>query len=152
VYYHFSDKSTLFTESLTAVFSRVRQHTLGILMLDLPLRERLQHITLAVLSVSEAFATFETAMFEAVDDLSEDQLMAIRGSQHAIHLDVMQFLSAAAQRGEIAKGDPKLRTYAYMALLSVGHFRGLDNKPHFPDRGLLAEGLVDLLFRGLDAR
>lgn len=148
VYYHFADKAALLREALVAMFGRVRRATARILAAPTPLYDRLVSLAEAVLALPEPLARFEILLREAQDDLSAEQLAAIRAAEDAVGGDLVVAMRDAADRGEIAGTDPVLLAHAFLSLMRVGQVLTPTGGLRFPDHERSARALMRMLWYG----
>ncbi|WP_054958083.1 TetR/AcrR family transcriptional regulator [Paenibacillus dakarensis] len=143
IYYYFDGKPQLFTAAVSAVLERARASTSQLLNQDLPLRERLIHVSEAKLSRSHG--DFETIMREARPSLSPEQLDEITSKEEQLHECLAEHLTQAMEAGEIRRTDPLLTAHAFSAVLMLGIREIAKGTP--ADK--LARDIVDLFWDGL---
>ncbi|QGQ99508.1 TetR/AcrR family transcriptional regulator [Paenibacillus psychroresistens] len=120
VYYYYVNKANLFTAAVVQMMTNIRRYTLMILERKESLRQRLTLVAEAYLH-NNSHVNFDTLMKEATPSLSEEQLEAMRDAEMAIHLEMANEFQAAMDRGEIAKGNVMLLSYAFSALMMIGN-------------------------------
>ena len=150
VYYHFSDKATLFVAAAHHVFDRARSATERLLAQPGSLRGRLLEIAKVVLALPRPFTEFDAMMHEATLDLSPEQITDIHAQERSVDEVIEQACFTAAQRGEIRAPDPMLAAHGFLALLRVGQARDEEGNPRLPDTLRTADVLIDMLWGGID--
>ena len=152
VYYHFADKAALLSESLIAMFDRVRTGADRVLSGPDTLQERLVRIAEAVLALPEPLMRFEILLREARDDLTPAQLASIRAAEDGVSDAVVCAMRTGVARGELRSVDPTLLGHAFLSLLYIGQSRAPGGGLRFPDHAASARALVDMLWNGVAGR
>lgn len=148
VYYYFTNKSRLFTESVVFVLGMARDVTARLLNEPLPLKERLIRIATGHLTVNRA--DFPTMMKEASAYLSDEQLLQIREAEEAIHGVMADSFRDAADKGELEPLPPVFLSHAFSALLMLGNRRPVMNAYASPEQA--ARQIVALFMEGTARR
>lgn len=146
VYYHYHNKSVLFTKSITYVLSIAYTSTENILSSSLSLKEQL--IEIAIKQMGNAHMDFESLMRDASIDLSIEQIEEIRSAETNIHSLLSHVFASSIAEGQIADDhEPRILAHAYTALLTVRNHKMLSE--YEPNMEELAIKLVDLFWKGL---
>lgn len=148
VYYYFSNKAVLFTESLLFVLGMANKHTAVIMNGPGSLRERL--IQVASRHMRNTHVDFETMMREASTGLSEEQIAAIRQGESSLHAVMEESFLAAMDQGEIARCDAALLSHVFTAMLTVRNRKEIVNDVRTVERS--ATDIVQVLWAGLAPR
>lgn len=145
VYYYFDNKAKLFTSAIVQLFDVVSRHVDRIMAADRPLEERLREVAAA--QMENAHLEFESMMKEAADQLTDEQIHAIRQAELRVHRQMSAAFEAAIARGELRPAEPMLLSFAFASLLTVGksqYVLGL----YEGDFNRAAAAVVDLFFNG----
>jgi TetR/AcrR family transcriptional repressor of mexJK operon len=148
VYYHFRNKSVLFTECLQYVLKMAYEHTAKILAGEGPLQERMSRIALR--HMSTPYVDFETMMREASSSLTEKQASAIRSSEHALHVLLAGGFQKGMDDGEINRSNPLLLAYMFTSMMMVRNRKEIINVHNSLDQ--ISAEIVKLLWAGLAPR
>lgn len=146
VYYHYHNKSVLFTSCITYVLSVAFQSTEKILLTPLSLQEQL--IEIAIKQMNNAHMDFESLMRDATIDLTAEQVKQIRQAEQRIHALLTKHFADAIQAGHITNEHaPHILAHAYTALLTVRNHQMLaEQEPNVKE---LAAKLINLFWGGL---
>ncbi len=148
VYYHFSNKSVLFTECLQFTLQVAYAQTAKILAGEGTLKERMSQIALR--HMSTAYVDFETMMREASSSLTEKQATAIRSKEHDLHVLLAEGFRKGMEEGEIIQGDPQLIAYLFTSMMMVRNRKEIINVHNSISQ--ISEDIVKLLWAGLTPR
>ncbi|MBH5316463.1 TetR/AcrR family transcriptional regulator [Paenibacillus sp. GSMTC-2017] len=148
VYYYFSNKAALFTESLQLVLKMAYEQTALIVYGPGTLQERLFEV--AKKHMRNAHVDFETMMREAASELSAEQVNAIRGSENTLHILLAEVFQKAMDEKEINSSDPMLLSHVFIATMSVRNRREIVNNAETV--GQSAQEIVQLIWTGLAPR
>jgi AcrR family transcriptional regulator len=151
VYYHYDDKGTLLVAVARFMFSRAREATAALLARPDPFRKRLQAVAEIVLALPYPFTIFDGVMREVGDELSADQVAAIRAAERDVEAVLEQAFQEAAATGAIQSEDPVFAAHGIVALLRVGQVQDEAGRRRFPDPRDTARRLLDLLWEGIGA-
>ncbi|GAB6991214.1 TetR/AcrR family transcriptional regulator [Paenibacillus pini] len=146
IYYHFINKSQLFTAAVTSMMGMARSSSLRIMQQeDLPLYDRL--VTLAEVKLRFPHGDFETIMREAGGSLSQDQREEIRLSEEKIHDILVDAFRTGIDKGEIRHVQPLLMAHTLASMLMLG------NREISKDFGTspadLAREIIDMFWNGV---
>ncbi|HET7578417.1 MAG TPA: TetR/AcrR family transcriptional regulator [Bacillales bacterium] len=148
VYYYFSSKAELFTETMIQMMDRINERIQAILSEKKPLRERLLKVTEAHLK-----ATFhidlDGFMQGTKETLSPIQIEKMREAEERMHKGIEQTFKDAIEQGEIPEVNPVFTAHAYLSLLQVGNYRDKHNTPIFPTVRETAQHIVQFFWSGL---
>ncbi|MBB6695202.1 TetR/AcrR family transcriptional regulator [Cohnella xylanilytica] len=146
VYYYFSNKAQLFTESVTEMMKRIGSHTSRILRQEGDLRSRLEEVARAKMAASHV--EFESLMREALPSLEKEQQEEIRRAEHGIHEVLAGFFEEAIRQGEIKSSfSPMLLAHAFSSLLAAGNRES--DLAEETEGEPLSRRLVDLFWQGI---
>ncbi|MFF2089144.1 TetR/AcrR family transcriptional regulator [Paenibacillus sp. NPDC058174] len=148
VYYYFSNKGQLFTESVLFVLSIALEQTRKIMDGPEPLQERL--LKVAVGHMANAHVDFETMMREASAGLSEEQIIRIRKAENALNQLLEDVFRQAIAAGEIAEANPRLLAHAYTAVMTVRNRKEIVSDKESLQQA--AEDIIQLFWNGLAPR
>ncbi|WP_165861177.1 TetR/AcrR family transcriptional regulator [Paenibacillus paeoniae] len=148
VYYYFSNKAVLFTESLLFVLKIAHDQTALIVNGSGTLKERL--LVVASRHMRNAHIDFETMMREAAPGLTEEQVTAIRDGEGALHRLLSAVFQQAMDKGEIEHANPILLSHVFTAMMTVRNRKEIVNDLQTVEQ--TASEIVQLLWDGLALR
>ncbi|MBD3921074.1 TetR/AcrR family transcriptional regulator [Paenibacillus sp. PR3] len=145
LYYHFANKAELFTESLIWMLSRARMNTEKLLHEARDLKSGLE--TLAIIKMSTQHMDFESIMRESSSNLTEDQLIRIRATEHNLHDVLAIHFQAAMDKGHMRQANPLLLSHTLSAMLMLGNRQ--EPADLFESVPELAKAIIDLFWNGV---
>ncbi|MBS4172983.1 TetR/AcrR family transcriptional regulator [Bacillus sp. FJAT-49736] len=148
VYYYYKSKAELFTDAMVQMMLRIKDRIFGILSTDKPLRDRLFEFAKAHLQATVDI-DINGFMKEAKASLSEEQLLQMKHAEEKMYEILEKALISAMEKGEIPQGHPRLGAHAFVALLKVGNYRDVNQKPIFGSLDEMTEQIVDFYWNGL---
>ncbi|GAE92912.1 transcriptional regulator [Gracilibacillus boraciitolerans JCM 21714] len=150
VYYYFSSKAELFTETMIQLMNRINDRIQLILSEDLPLYDRLIKVTEAHLKATYHIDLDKSFMQGGTKDtLSDEQIKKMQEAEECMRKGIEKVFTDSMKQKEIAEVNPLFSTHVYLSLLQVGNVRDKNNTPIFPSVKETAEHIVQLLWKGL---
>ncbi|KAA0786797.1 TetR/AcrR family transcriptional regulator [Bacillus sp. BB56-3] len=148
VYYYYATKSDLFTDTMVQMMFRIRENMYRILSTNKPLKERLLDVAKIHLTATMDI-DIKSFMRDAKISLSDTHLKQMQDAEHKMYEVLAKTIDKAIQKGEIPKSHTLLSAHAFVALLYVGGYRGVNQKPLIPNIEDFAKQLVDFYWTGL---
>ncbi|WP_410982556.1 TetR/AcrR family transcriptional regulator [Bacillus cereus] len=148
VYYYYATKADLFTDTMIQMMARIRDNMHKILSTSKPLKERLLDIAKVHLTATMNI-DIKSFMRDAKISLSEDHLKQMQQAEDKMYEVLDQAIHKAIQKGEIPKGHSLLSAHAFVALLYVGDYKDVNQKPLITNIDNLAVSIVDFYWNGL---
>ncbi|WP_010650418.1 TetR/AcrR family transcriptional regulator [Oceanobacillus massiliensis] len=148
VYYYYSTKAELFTQSLIILMERIRDNMQLILKEEPSLYSGLKKVAIAHLKATVDI-DIEFFLREAKNALSADQIRQINNAEENMY-DVVEFaFTEAMNKQEIPSVNPTFATHTYMALMKVGNYKDTEGNPIFPTVPETAEQLIGFFWNGI---
>lgn len=119
IYYYYSNKSVLFTQSVVHILGRAADTTRRLLAGPGTLKERL--IRIAAGHLTETRPDLMTMLKEAESRLSPDQAEAIHRAEEQIHHTLAEAFREASDLGELKPLSPAFLAYSFSSLLMLGN-------------------------------
>lgn len=148
VYYYYSTKADLFTVTMIQMMVRIRENMSQILSTNKTLEERLLDFAKVYLQATTDI-DMKNFMKDAKLSLSEEQLKELKNAEDNMYKVLEKALDDVMQIGEIPKGNPKFAAHAFVALLSMGNFKGENHNPIHANIDELAQEIVSFYWNGL---
>ncbi|HET7657554.1 MAG TPA: TetR/AcrR family transcriptional regulator [Bacillales bacterium] len=148
IYYYYSSKAELFTETMIQMMKRIRERISSMLLEDLPLHERLLNVAKAHLSATVDI-DLDGFMRGTKNSLTDKQIRQMREAENKMYESIETAFQTAIERNDIAEVNPTFAAHCYIALLKVGNFRGPSNEGIFANSDEAAEQIVSFLWKGL---
>ncbi|MBB6453149.1 AcrR family transcriptional regulator [Salirhabdus euzebyi] len=148
VYYYYSSKAELFTETIVQMMLRIRGHMQAILQQSIPLRTRLLEVAKAQLRATVEIDV-EGFMRETKNALSTEQVSQVQKAEENMLYVLEQAFIDAIEAGEIDKVNATFATHSFISLVKVGNYRSASNEPIFPTVEETAEQIIHFFWNGL---
>ncbi|WP_245690064.1 TetR/AcrR family transcriptional regulator [Sediminibacillus albus] len=148
VYYYYSSKAALFTETIVQMMFRIQAQMEAILQEKAPLRNRLLQVAEAHLEATVDI-DLDSFMREAKNALTEEQIKKMQAAEEKLYEAIEQAFTEAMDKGEIRKINSTFAAHTYISLLRVGNYRDADDEPIFPTVQVTAEQIIAFLWNGL---
>lgn len=145
IYYYYKTKSELFTDAIIQLMSRIKQQLLRMLSTEEPLQLRLFHIAKAHMAAT-VDVDINAFMKEAKMALTPEQWQLLKQFEDDLYSTLEKALLIEMERGLIPKGNAKIQSVAFVALLTVG-------KSLVSERPLdiVTQEIIDLFWHGISA-
>ncbi|MGE6619023.1 TetR/AcrR family transcriptional regulator [Bacillus mycoides] len=148
VYYYYATKADLFTDTMVQMMFRIRENMYRILSTNKPLKERLLDVAKIHLTATMDI-DIKSFMRDAKISLSDTHLKQMQDAEDKMYEVLAKTIDKAIQKGEIPKSHTLLSAHAFVALLYVGGYRDVNQKPLIPNIEDFAKQLVDFYWTGL---
>lgn len=148
VYYYYATKADLFTDTMVQMMFRIRENMYRILSTNKPLKERLLDVAKIHLTATMDI-DIKSFMRDAKISLSDTHLKQMQDAEDKMYEVLAKTIDKAIQKGEISKSHTLLSAHAFVALLYVGGYRDVNQKPLIPNIEDFAKQLVDFYWTGL---
>ncbi|MGH0432560.1 TetR/AcrR family transcriptional regulator [Bacillus hominis] len=148
VYYYYATKAELFTDTMVQMMARIRENMYTILSTNKPLKERLLDVAKIHLTATMDI-NIKSFMRDAKISLSDNHLRQMQHAEDKMYEILAQTIEKSIQEGEIPKNHSLLSAHAFVALLYVGDYKDVDQKPLIPDIEDLAQQIVNFYWNGL---
>ncbi|MFB6731245.1 TetR/AcrR family transcriptional regulator [Bacillus mobilis] len=148
VYYYYATKADLFTDTMVQMMFRIRENMYRILSTNKPLKERLFDVAKIHLTATMDI-DIKSFMRDAKISLSDTHLKQMQDAEDKMYEVLAKTIDKAIQKGEIPKSHTLLSAHAFVALLYVGGYRDVNQKPLIPNIEDFAKQLVDFYWTGL---
>lgn len=152
IYYHFSNKSTLFTKSMLQILERVTNRVEAILESDGSLYDRLFQVTVQRIRAQAQHFNFQSMLLEAQSMLTDEQEKAMREADERIVRAIADAISRAVATEEIAVEDTYLAAHLYMSVLPIGRAKNEHGDLLFGEPEEAAKKILDLVWRGFQGQ
>lgn len=147
VYYYFSNKATLFTESVIAMMIFIQSIVKQLLDEEGTLHQRLHKIV--EMHLSNTVVDAQGVMSKAEHFLSVDQMQAIRRAEEGIYVVLAREFEAAQEQLQMREVNPMFAARAFGALMMMGNMKNAEGNPYFPSPAQAAQQIVDLFMSGV---
>jgi len=147
IYYHYSTKADLFTDSMVKMMIRIRKQMNHLLSSDRPLKERL-HTFSCVFLQATIDIDLKSFFKEANTSLSTEQIQEIKDAEEQMYTVIEEALNEAILKGEIPNVNPKFAAHAFVAMLTIGNYKDAQNHPLFPIEKM-ADQIIEFYWNGL---
>ncbi|PEB52218.1 TetR family transcriptional regulator [Bacillus pseudomycoides] len=148
VYYYYATKADLFTDTMVQMMVRIRENMDKILSTKKPLKERLLHVAQIHLTATIDI-DIKSFMRDAKISLSDKHLKQMQDAEDKMYEILAQTIDKSIKQGEIPKNHSLLSAHAFVALLYVGGYRDVNQKPLIPNIEDFAKQIVDFYWNGL---
>ncbi|MEK4419016.1 MULTISPECIES: TetR/AcrR family transcriptional regulator [Bacillus] len=148
VYYYYATKADLFTDTMVQMMFRIRENMYRILSTNKPLKERLLDVAKIHLTTTMDI-DIKSFMRDAKISLSDTYLKQMQDAEDKMYEVLAQTIDKSIKEGEIPKNHSLLSAHAFVALLYVGGYRDVNQKPLIPNIEDFAKQLVDFYWTGL---
>lgn len=148
VYYYYSSKARLFTETMIHMMNRIRQRISSMLLENLPLKDRLLNVAKAHLKATLEI-DLDGVMRGTKNSLSDRQIQLMRDAEDKMYESIEQAFQSAIDKEEIPEVDAKFAAHSYIAMLRVGNYRNSTGEGIFSSTDEAAEQIVLFLWKGL---
>ncbi len=148
VYYYYATKADLFTDAMIQMMARIRENMHKLLSTSKPLKERLLDVVKVHLTATMNI-DIQSFMRDAKISLSDDHVKQMQHAEDKMYEVLDHVIHKAMQEGEIPKGHSLLSAHAFVALLYVGNYKDVNQKPLIENIDELAATIVDFYWNGL---
>ncbi|MFP3121743.1 TetR/AcrR family transcriptional regulator [Ectobacillus funiculus] len=148
VYYYYATKADLFTDAMIQMMARIRENMHKLLSINKPLKERLLDVVKVHLTATMNI-DIKSFMRDAKISLSDDHVKQMQQAEDKMYEVLDQVIHKAMQEDEIPKGHSLLSAHAFVALLYVGNYKDVNQKPLIENIDELAVKIVDFYWNGL---
>jgi AcrR family transcriptional regulator len=152
IYYHFANKSSLFTASIVQLMALIEERTEDLLRREQSLYERLYNITLARLRVEQTRLEFTTLMHEAKPMLSKAQIRRMQEAEERLAKRLADAIERANADGEVCADNAYLAAHTFLHLLSLGNLKDGEGHNYFSAVEDAARYVVDCTWAVLTAK
>ncbi|WP_245830925.1 TetR/AcrR family transcriptional regulator [Sediminibacillus massiliensis] len=150
VYYHFENKPELFTETIVQMMRRISYYMEKILSEEIPLFERLYHVSEAHLKATVDM-DIDGFMRETKNALAEEQVRRIHQAEEGMYKVLEAAFDRAMEEREIPTVNPTFAAHTYIALVKAGNYRDSEGRAFYPTIEETAAELTNLFWNGLFA-
>lgn len=149
IYYYYPTKGDLYTAALLAMMDRIRLSILQILEQPISFKKQLEQLVEIHLSATVDI-DMKNFMREATINLSKSQLKEVQAAENNMYETIEQAMQREMEQGTIRKGNASFFAHAFMALMSVGYFKGGEGKRLFQSEAMAAKEIIDFFWKSVE--